>query len=98
MPLDLLMARYFNNLKVAEVTAVYGEADKGSNLMPALQSCSAWIDMEQPKLFVVEDLEDMAVTGDEELGRVCVDLLADEWVVMSWIAADVCHQYFYPFA
>ena len=60
--------------------------------MPALQSCSTGIDVQQPKPIVILHLENVAMSADEKLGRMVEDLLANAWVVMAGISADVCHQ------
>ena len=81
-----------DDFEVTELTLVGGEADERAHLMPALQTGSAGIDMQQVQLLVVLNLENVAVATDEELGRTGVELVADAPIVATGISSDVRHQ------
>ena len=66
--LEMAVLGYLDNVEVAELAGIDGEADEGTHLMPALQPCGTGVDMKETELAVVLYLEDMAVAADEELG------------------------------
>ncbi len=60
--------------------------------MPSLEAGGSGVDVEEAYLTVVLDLEDMAVTTDEEVGRTVDELGIDGTVVMPGVASDVGEQ------
>ena len=83
----------FDDFEVAEVPLVSREANKGADLMPALNTGGTRVDVEEVELLVVLHLEDMAVPTDEELGWTGVELVADAPIVATWVTADVGHEH-----
>ena len=83
----------FDDFEVAKVPLVSSEANKGADLMPALNTGGTRVDVEEVELLVVLHLEDMAVPTDEELGWTGVELVADAPVVATWVTADVGHKH-----
>ena len=83
---------YLDDVEVAELAGIDGEADEGTHLMPALQPCGTGVDMKEAELAVELYLEDMAVAADEELGWTGEELVADTPVVAPGIAADMGHE------
>ena len=61
--------------------------------MPTLQTCGTGIDVQQSQTFVILHLQDVAVAGNEQLGRTSIDLLPDAGIVPAGITADVRHQH-----
>ncbi len=88
----IMLSCDFDDFKVAECTVIDCETDQSAHLMPALQTGSTRIDVQQTKFLVVKDLEDVAVTRNEKLGRMRKKKFSDARVVTAWIAANVCHQ------
>lgn len=88
----------FDDFEVAEVPLVSREANKGADLMPALNTGGTRVDVEEVELLVVLHLKDMAVPTDEELGWTGVELVADAPIVATRVTADVGHQHVGPFA
>ncbi len=82
----------FDDFHVLKILAVDGEADEGAAVVPALQTGCAGINVEALERAVVEDFEDVGVSGDEEVGRAHKELSANAAVVVSGVAADVFHQ------
>lgn len=88
----------FDDLKIAELAAIDGETDEGTDVMPALEAGSTRIDVEELELGVVLHLQDMAVTANEELGGTGKELVADAPVVTTRVTTDVGHQHVGSFA
>ena len=66
--------------------------------METRNACGTGVDVEKSELLVVHDLEDVAVTGNEELRWLGIEAAADAGIVMTWIAADMLYEYFDAFA
>lgn len=54
---------------VGKLRLVDGQPYDGALAMPSLQSGCTGIDVQQPKLAVVFDFENMGMSADEQLGR-----------------------------
>ena len=52
---------HFYDFEVAEVAVVHRETNEGANLVPALQSCSSWIDVKQFQPLIILHFQDVAV-------------------------------------
>lgn len=86
------------HLEIADVMAVYNEADEGAGRLLTVESGGSRIDMEDASLAVHHDFEDVGVAGDEELWGIVEDVAAHTAVVFAGITADVLHQYIDTFA
>ncbi len=61
--------------------------------MPALQTGSAGVDVQQVQRLVELDFEDVRVSCYEQLGRIGIQLPANGVVIVAWVAANVLHQH-----
>jgi hypothetical protein len=80
---------HLDDLKIFYVPAVDLETQHRPHLVEPADACRAWIHVQQSKLFVEHDLQDMRVPADEQLWRIHRDFLPDRLVVFPGIAADV---------
>ena len=61
-------------------------------------SCGAGVDVEQVAFFVVHNAQYVRVSGHEDVGFLFVEERQHKTVVVTRVAADVCHQHFGAFA
>ena len=78
-------------------TVVDMEPECGADQVETEFSCGARIEHQHSALFVVDNLEDMGVAADEDVGTVGFDKAESVEVVSAGIATDVHHQDFFPF-
>ncbi len=81
------------NFKVTHVAAINSESDESALRMPALHSCSSWVDVEKPKIAVGHNFENMRMPRNKQLRRISINLRSDGTIVMSRVAAYVFHQH-----
>ncbi len=81
----------FDYLAVFNFLPLYGKADKGSCLVPALVPCSAGVNMETMKFRIIDDLQDMGMAADKEAGPGPDDLIADGLRIFWRVTADMDH-------
>ena len=81
-----------HNLDVLDGRVVNCEAYERALHLPTLKTCRTGIDVEKAEMWIAQNLENMAMTRDEELRRAVVDLLLDAAVVLTRVSADVLHQ------
>lgn len=52
---------------------VDGEAYEGTHLLPSLKTGCSWVDVEELEGWIVLNLEDVTVTGNEKFGWMCLE-------------------------
>ena len=77
---------------VLKLFPINGKANECTHLLPTLQACRSGIDMEAAERFVVEDFENVAMSGNKKVGRTGVHLPNDGAVVVAGVTTDVLYQ------
>ena len=79
------------DLRVLEGLPVNHHPDEGDLLVEARVACRPRVDVEQVELLVVDDLEDMRVSADVQVGLLFLQDVSHLRHVMAGITADVGH-------
>jgi hypothetical protein len=91
-------ATEFYDFRIPDIRPVDPDAHQGTDLVPALFSRRTGVYMQAGQLFVVLDLEDMRMTGDEQSRFFLQQQCLASRAVPAWVAADMDHGNLYPFA
>jgi hypothetical protein len=85
-------------MAIFHIRAIDGESDEGAHFMPAFFARRTGIHVQAVDLIVVNDLQDMGMAIDEQLGRISCQLLFNGRVVSGRVAADMGHVHFHVLA
>lgn len=93
-----LFPRPFADLHIAHVGAVDNQPDGGADFVKPVRSGGAGIDVQQVVHWIVDDFEDVGVSGDEKFRAQGLDPCQCARIITARVTPDVCHQDLNPFA
>mgnify|MGYP005790055129 CR=1 FL=1 len=94
----MLQSRPLSDLHVANLLSVDDESQGAADLVESVASGGSRIEVKQVVNGVVDHLQNMGVSGDEQFGTDGLDAGYDFGGVVAGIASDVGHQHAHPLA
>ena len=89
----MLLAGVLPNLHIADLATIDFEAYGGAYSVRSILACGTRIDVEQIVNRIVDDLENMRVAGNKDLGTAGLNLRHGTGIVSARITSDMGHQY-----